>query len=191
MGKHETKTVTVFEPQEGGGFTQSDLDELRSYPELENVKGSFLEFVWFYGNRTSPLYNISPQKNKIKQCLSKSKLEGLLSFDDKESYLSGNFPEHIQAAIERMGEFNATIRGRAHEINNKIFDNFEKIINRDVDAMEDTEETKKYVDICSTIVKGMPDLVKQIETSFGLKTKLKKDGEKQEGLMNLAMRSEN
>lgn len=181
------KPVTIFEPGE-----KSQLDE---YPELAEVEEfrslsrEEMRFVWYFGNQTSPFFELDPMHVKISKCYDKA-------FDknpkeaQKQKYLSQHFGTAIMAAIKRMRLYNPSLRARAEAIVHKAFQHNEDIINNfkaEEEIVELNEEglptgkvtvkklspgaLKDYVDLMTKITANLSELVNTMETGFGVKRK--------------------
>ena len=70
-----------------------------------------------------------------------------------------------------MSKFDAGVRTRAKSMAERIFSNFEVIIKVDPDEVEQMEDDEKanYVNLAKTVQGALPDLVKQLESGYGIR----------------------
>lgn len=164
-------------------FRPTDRDLRIEYPELSKVREfselntKELKFVWYYANRTSPYYTATKgDRTKILGCIKNSFGNSLKEKNTGEynKYVSGNFPQKIRIAIDKMERFNPTARLRAKMAVEKIFDNIESSVDIDEDVKEkmrdDLELRKKYVELSIKVSENIPNIVAQMEESFGIKS---------------------
>jgi hypothetical protein len=159
--------------------------EIDEDPVFKGIEGRDLLFAWYIGIPHSPIdadWNDSVRhKNAAAICFE----EG----EKRHAYGSGDFPDEIKFAIDRFRKYSPEARAAAKNIVQKIFTNFEKLVNVDVEKDflikrkvgkgEDAEEVtemdwtgrKQYVDSVTTISKTLPDLLKQVEEGFGISDK--------------------
>lgn len=161
------------------------------YPELENepafkgVEGQELLFAWYIGIPNSPVdhewESLVRYRSAAYKCFKDE--------DKKREFGSGDFPDHVKRAIERFKRYSPEARAASNNIVQKIFHNFEKMVDVDVEKDflvtrtvgkgEDREEVtemdwtgrKQYVDSATKISETLPALLKQIEEGFGIKEK--------------------
>lgn len=166
--------VVIFEPTDKHQL--DEYPELADYEEFKSLTREELRFVWFFSNQTSPFYELDPQQTKISKCYDSA--WGRLGREtDKIKYLSGNFPSSIISGMNRMRMFNPNKRARALAMTEKVFDDYEKIIETfkpkpGEDGKPVTlEKMKDYVDLTTKIVKELQNMVDQFEGKFGVKKK--------------------
>lgn len=166
-----------------------------SYPELSKIaefsrlNTRQILFVWWYSNPTSPLVlTVTDNRMRVEQALEKS---GYNPGSARKGYLDLKFPENISFAIERMLKFDVPNRVKAYNMINKIFVQFESIVdNKDQFADEKQEvdedgtvtitkefDAKKYVDTAAKVAESLPKLINMIEEGFGIKETSKDDEE--------------
>jgi hypothetical protein len=71
----------------------------------------------------------------------------------------------------------------------KILDDFMYFLNRNPEEITDTDERKKYVDMCVKIHEELPAVIKNVEEGYGVRTVSKKieiEGMKGRTLMDMA-----
>lgn len=158
------------------GFTGEDLrityPEISEYEELKRLTKKELIFVWYYSNKTSPYHTIENATKKVVKCI--QILKDDISEDDLERYLDLKFPAHIQNAINVMGNFDPKLRSVGKTVTGQILDNIRKAVSEDVDNYTEAGDKKSFIDMCINIGKNLPDLIKSLESGFGISnTKVK------------------
>lgn len=168
----------------------TDKDLKRQYPELGNqpeflgITSAELKFVWGYSNRSSPfvldenLDDVARVKAVYEYAFSK-----LPDENRKKEYYSFNFPDKIKTAMDKMQTYHPTIRARSKNIIQKILENYEKMVDVDLDdfveTMVDAETGQilkkinwtgrnNYVTSAAKISDTLPQLIKQVEEGFGI-----------------------
>ena len=168
------ETVYLFRP--------TDKDMRIEYPELVKVEEfnalssiQELKFVWYYANRTSPLF--TPRRGdvvKIKACIKTAFKGKPLTESDYKKYIEGNFPPKIKDAIAVMERYNPSARIRARIAIESIFNNLEASLELDEDMEEsmngDIDQKKKYIDLCVKVSETLPTIVAQLEEGYGIRT---------------------
>ena len=190
-GKHRYY-VTLFEPQKGKDIKEK-YPELNKYKEFEDLNNKKMTFVWLVGNKTSQLVISGlPLRTKIEKALKSSGLEAELSPDEIAKWLNNMVPEEIAVAIKRMEIFDPATRARATLLSMKIFENYEKILNDEIEESDSIEQRISYIEMAEKARKGIPDLVQQIELSYGIEIKKEKikDGISSEKLMDKVLNAE-
>lgn len=158
------------------------------YPELDNeirfkgVENADLLFAWYLGIPNSPIDNNLDDRFRWRSAAKHCFPDG----DKKMAYANGDFPEEVKVAIERFRNYAPEARSTSKNIVQKIFHNFEKMVDVDMDTDfliirtigkgEDREEIKEidwtakkqYVDSATKIAESLPVLLKQIEEGFGI-----------------------
>jgi len=167
--KQEEADLIIF------GLT-SDKDLRIEYPELsviDEFKGmdkKEVKFCWYVGNRTSPIFNMTPLSSKLKRALT---LTYGVSWEKKPALIeisNGDIPDNIQLGIQRMTEFNPEYRLRAKLLSQYMFDTLNEVVvvERPIAEM-DIEERKKYTDLLVKVHDSLPKMVQTLESSFGVK----------------------
>ncbi len=184
-------------PQDMFLFKPTSQDMKIEYPELRDVKEFMelkkaeFEFVWYYGNRTSPFFDIaSGERNKRLACVEKAFGKKDKDSDWYKKYLSGNFPPKIKAGIEKMGRYSPSARMRAKMAAENVLDTLEESLNVSEEMKDemkkDLEMKRKYIDLSIKVIESMPNVVSQIEDGFGIRAFEKKGGkDKQPTLMDV------
>jgi len=163
-------------------FPKSRRKLIDDYPELGKIDAfrklnrSEMLFVWYYACQASPYYDQDDFGRIIDLCLKKSFGKGM-GRKSRERFISGNFPEKITAAIEVMRRFEPGPRIRAKKLVEKILENFEKLINIDVendaqfvdpDGGINVNKKNAYVGLSVRISNQMPNLLAQVEEGYGI-----------------------
>jgi hypothetical protein len=155
----------------------SDKDLRLEYPELaeepvfKSMKVKEVRLCWLLGNRTSPIYKLSKKERLLKavqlvygQHYDKNK--------DVAEWLSGNIPDNIKEGVAMMESYNPEYRLRAKLLSQYMFDVLNEMVvldNQTIAAM-DIDEKKKYTDLVVKVHEQLPDMVKRLETSYGVRT---------------------
>lgn len=180
------------------------LTDLRKeYPELGRIeefkilKTWQMYFVWLYASPCSEyakteMPESSRRNRSVKRAMwdvNKDRLRDGISNQDFDNYLRGNFSEEVNSAIRRMEMFNPNARFKARLMAEKILDDFMYFLNRNPEEITDTDERKKYVDMCVKIHEELPAVIKNVEEGYGVRTVSKKveiEGMKGRTLMDMA-----
>lgn len=176
--------VTLFLPS--SKEMRLEYPELASIEEFKMLTDKQLKFVWWFANPTSPLVDdtsISKEANERKRialALIKSKLKDDLTIPDQEAYTQMYIPEQVRIAIHRMQAFTPSIRMHGKIMQEKIFENYNNIINTVIPSNASADQKKEYVDLAKVISTEIPKLIGEIEDAYGIKMK-KRDEDKKTG----------
>lgn len=171
---------------------------LRLYPELaqdiifKELSAEDLNFSWYVGNVTSPIDEDLEDFIKYRMasgvCIKSNDAK-------RKQYASGDIPDGVKRAIEKMKTYSPNARMMAKKMAQETFYKFQELLKVDVEKDfkkitttgkgENKEEIvemdwtgrKQYVDSASKIIEALPDLVKKIEEGFGVTGTDKKDRE--------------
>ena len=177
----------LFEPSVKDMF--GEYPELSDYDEFKDLTFRQLKFAWYLGNRTSPLINEKlgkAERYKKAVRLSYGNLSGIR--DDIKKLAKGDLPEKIKAAIFKMAEFDVRARMKAQFMTEYIFDKLNSIVSVDDEFLNelDFDEKKKYSDLAIKISESLPEMIKRIESGFGIKKKkVENEDEINVGIYNL------
>ena len=174
-------------------FPKSRRKLIDDYPELGRIEAftklnrTEMLFVWYYACQASPYYDQDDFGRIIELCLRKS-YGSKIRPEMKERFISGNFPEKISVAVDVMKRFEVGPRIRAKRMVEKILDNFEVIVNVDVNkdmqfydnGVISPAKKKIYSETCTHISKQMTTLLAQIEEGYGV-IKLDESGSEELG----------
>lgn len=183
MDNEKELIISLFEPTDRD--MKLDYPELASVEEFKELSARDLKFVWFVGNRTSPLATLKT-KLRVKTAY-ETVYEGYKRDKGLQSQLKeGIIPGKFKDAITRMSQFIPTVRLKAKLETEYIFDAMQNLIF--VSAAERTamagEDKKDYQALLSKISKDLPDLVSKIENGYGIKV-VHKDNRKAEVMINI------
>lgn len=165
-------------------FNPSNKDLRIDYPELADIEEfkamdpSEVKFCWYVGNRTSPIFNLERLK-KVSEAIKIIFPRGNRS-DKWREIENGDIPEHIVRGIQKMTSFNAENRLKAMILADYTFKQLEKLTYMDDDTLMslDMDEKKKYSDLVLKINKDLPDLVRNLESGFGVRAEDRSTGKK-------------
>ena len=185
MSKEKDKEliISLFEPTERD--MKLDYPELAEVDEFKELGARDLKFVWYVGNRTSPLAALKSEI-RVKQAY-KTVYEGYNREKGLQAQLKkGEIPIRFRDAISRMAKFVPSVRLRAKLDTEYIFESMQSLIfvtPEEKLAMEG-EDKKDYQALLSKISKDLPDLVSKIETGYGAKV-VHKNNRKAEVMVNI------
>jgi len=175
MEEKEIQAEVVLFGLETQGDIRLEYPELANTEEFSGMKSKEVRLCWLLGNRTSPIYKLSKSERLLKA------LEIVYGshYDknaDATAILNGDMPEQIRAGIKKMETYNPEYRLKAKLMSQYMFEVLNNMIvlsNNDLATM-DIDEKKKYTDLVVKIHEQLPDMVKRLETSYGIKTVDKK-----------------
>jgi len=162
--------VTLF-----GLDSESDLrieyPELADVKEFQDLKVKEVRLCWLLGNRTSPIYKLSKQE-RLNKALELVYGNAYSIRADLKPIMSGNMPDNIKEGIKKMELYNPEYRLRAKLMSQYMFDMLNDMIVLDTATLVgmDIDEKKKYTDLIVKIHSELPDMVKRLESSYGIKT---------------------
>jgi hypothetical protein len=95
---------------------------------------------------------------------------------DLQGIINGDIPEDIKLGIRKMELYNPEYRLKAKLMSQYMFEILNDMILLDATTLAtmDIDEKKKYTDLVVKIHSELPDMVKRLETSYGVKTIEKK-----------------
>jgi hypothetical protein len=155
--------------------TQGDIrleyPELAETNEFANLKAKEVRLCWLLGNRTSPIYKLSKRDRLLKalEIIYGSHYE---KNADARIILDGDMPEQLKLGIKKMESYNPEYRLKAKLMSQYMFEVLNNmIVLSDTDlATMDIDEKKKYTDLVVKVHEQLPDMVKRLESSYGVKT---------------------
>lgn len=176
---------------------RKEYPELNRIDEFKTLKTWQMYFVWLYASPCSPYSKTEiPEGVRRKNATERALYDGVnnrlrLGVSDEEyaNYKRGVFPEEVNSAIRRMEMFNPNARFKARLAAEKILDDFMVFLDRSPHEIMDTEERKKYVEMCVKIHDELPTIIKNVEEGYGVRTVTKKveiEGMKGRTLMDMA-----
>lgn len=164
---------------------------IRLYPELANEQAfkdiplEDLNFAWYVGNPSSP---IDPEWEDM----IKYKTAAAVCFSNNDTkrklYGSGEIPDAVRQAIEKMQKYSPQARMVAKRMTQKMFEKLEQMVDVDMEEFVTVRDIKdpadpsqkiqvreidwtgrkQYVDSMAKISETLPTLIKQIEEGFGM-----------------------
>jgi hypothetical protein len=182
MNKEEI--YLLFAPKSNRSL-RFDYPELADYSEFKALNKLDLLFVWYYACRSSPYFNDdSRERVVIDKC---ARAAGLVfnEEDKKEKFLSGNFSDKIQAAINVMLKFepSARIIARAQAMKNyndimkmtslKLTETGDHNSFLDKDGSIKVTDKKAYMSMVFDANQKTGDMLAKIEQGFGITEKSK------------------
>jgi hypothetical protein len=192
---------SLFAPRTKNSLTK-DYPELKNNPALKDLEARKLLFAYFLGCKTSPYYeeyNSSDRHIKVK-AVDKARRDSAYIIQDQRQYNDVfkqlNFPPEIRQAIQAFDLYEPSVRVRIKMMKEKMLENFEKIINVDVEGKEfeavdkngaatgerDYDKISKYVGACSNIEKLTDDILKALESGYGISSEGKEEAKSGEGI---------
>lgn len=169
----------MFEPSSRD--MKLDYPELADIEEFENLSARELKFVWYVGNRTSPLAGMKA-KQRVKAAAATAWGDYHANRESVKELSEGKLPDKIKKAIDKMSSFSPSVRLKAKFMQEYIFDKMQNIIiisPEDMDDM-DADERKKYTDLALKVSSELPNLVSRLESGNSVKVKEQKTDGKAE-----------
>lgn len=184
MAKEEIEVKIVLFEGDGQRDLRMEFPELAKIPEfaaLKNKKEVML--CWLIGNRTSPIFNLD-RKTKVRKAVetaygavakTRKDLEGMYNYET-----DADLPDHILEGIERMKRFDPENRLKAKLLSQYMFDTLQEmvVVDRTTLATMDMDDKKKYADLLIKVNSELPEMLKVLESGFGVKTVDRKKGNK-------------
>lgn len=170
---------SLYAPQKGSSLF-TDYPELRKHNEFRELNDREMLFVWYFACKTSPYRMNLKDEHAMARFSYRRAYKGIENPVDESKFDALKFSPKISEAVEVMKRFNPGARLHAKQIQDKVMENYWKIVNIDVndekefrnkDGEVDWTKKKAYVDSASKIVSDLPSLVEQVESSFGMKEK--------------------
>jgi hypothetical protein len=125
MSKDREIIISLFEPTERD--MKLDYPELAEIEEFQELTARDLKFVWYVGNRTSPLATLK-SGIRVKESY-KLVYEGYNREKDLQAQLrKGEIPVKFKDAIARMSKFVPSVRLRAKLDTEYIFEAMQGLI---------------------------------------------------------------
>lgn len=191
---NQEEKILLFGPKTGKSLLRL-YPELANEPEFKELSQEELNFAWYTGNASSPIdpewEDIVKYRAAAAVCFKNNDLK-------RKEYGSGNIPDEVKRAIEKMKTYSPDARMIAKRMVQDTFERYQKLLNVNIEKDflvtkkigkgEDAEEItemdwtgrKSYVDSASKIMAELPEMVKKLEEGFGI-THAKKAKEEQLG----------
>jgi len=160
---------------ERDGDLRIEYPELSEMEEFKDLKVKEVRLCWFLGNRTSPIYKLD-KANRLEKALELVYGRSYKSRADIKEVSNGSLPDHIVKGVHRMESFNPEYRLRAKLMSQYMFDVLSDMIILDNTTLAtmDVDEKKKYTDLVIKIHSELPEMVKTLESAYGVKSVEKK-----------------
>lgn len=173
MAKKEVEIILFGLEREGD--LRIEYPELAEMEEFRDLKVKEVRLCWFLGNRTSPIYKLDKAK-RLEKALELVYGKNYGSRADIAESFNGGLPDHIVKGVHRMESFNPEYRLRAKLMSQYMFDvlNDMIIVDSTTLATMDVDEKKKYTDLVVKIHTELPDMVRTLESAYGVKSIEKK-----------------
>lgn len=164
---------------ESSSDLRMEYPELADIPEFKNLKSKEVRLCWMLGNRTSPIYNLD-KRQRLNKALEIVYGRRYKENEDLAPILNGNMPEELREGIRVMESFNPEYRLRAKLLSQYMFETLNTMVVLDEStlAQMDVDEKKKYTDLIVKIHSELPDMVKRLEQSYGIRTIERKTNKK-------------
>ena len=182
----DVSDYSLFVPRGKVGLAQ-DYPELKKNPFLNTLRKDKLLFAWYLGCEGSPCfeaYNSDDSRDR-KSALEFARKKSQLKVPEYEfaDYLEKDYlPSDIKKGVEIFGNFKVGVRVRLKKMIESMLNNFEKVINVDIDSPDfniigkdgentgerDYDKIKKYTDTCINIRNKFSEILEQAEQSFGI-----------------------
>lgn len=170
--KEKVEVDVVLFGLDSGSDLRMEYPELAKIPEFEKLKSKEVRLCWLLGNRTSPLYKIDDKRQRLNKALETIYGQRYRENEDLDSILKGDMPQELKEGIKRMEMFNPEYRLRAKLLSQYMFETLNTmVVLSDSEIVQmDIDEKKKYTDLVVKIHSELPDMVKRLEESYGVKT---------------------
>lgn len=165
-----------------------DYPELKKNHYLTTLRKDKLLFCWYLGCEGSPCfeaYNSDNSKDKEAALRFARERSGLRIDDftfENEFVAKNNLSSDIKKGVEIFSNFKLGVRIRLKKMIDSMLNNFEKVINVDIDSPDfnvigkdgentgerDYDKIKKYTDTCINIRNKFSEILEQAEQSFGV-----------------------
>lgn len=172
-------TPLLFGPKNGKSILRSH-PEIQSDPIFKELSNEEIHFAWLMGIPGSPVDEDWPNETRQKAAAAKA-----FKGDKYHKYAQGDFSEQLRQAIKKFSSFSVEARSNAKLTAQRIFHNWMKIANSNVEDMvyvdkdgsekPDWTARKQYVDSTKDIYKELEPLVKKLEEGFGINEVKKTD----------------
>lgn len=181
---NEIKTI-LFGPRNGKAL-------LRTYPELKEstifraLQSDELLFAWYMGIPGSPVDHDWDENIRWRTASSRVFQK---DSEKRARFSVFDVSEEVKVAIREFSKFSPEARAEAKKMIQKLFHNFQRIVDVDPDeaflytkevgtgdnkrVVTETDWTakKQYIDSGAKISETLPSLLKQIEEGFGIQEK--------------------
>lgn len=170
MAEEKEVDVVLF-GLESEGDLRVEYPELAETAEFKDLKVKEVRLCWLVGNRTSPIYRLS-KRDRLFKALEIVYGKHYELNKEIQGILNGDIPENIKAGIKKMELYSPEYRLKAKLMSQYMFEVLNDMIMLDATTLAtmDVDEKKKYTDLLVKVHSELPDMVKRLETSYGVKT---------------------
>jgi len=174
----KTFEYKIFEPTKKEMKVQ--YPELSEMEEFASMTDKDIRFVWYYACQSSDISKIPDKQSRMKMALKSAYGDDWFKFNTAQKIAAWEFPEYITIAINRMAKFSPEARGRGKAMIERLFDNYERIVDVDPELFEtwSPSERKSFVQLGVEMSDALPKVIQQLERGFAVSSK-KADGEKE------------
>ena len=153
------------------GKYRKSYPELLTFEEFEPLKDDELAVCWWYACPSSPILNMEDGQRMF-QAAAEVWKSNEIAWAYSEEFMENRLPnqEQMLEAIERMKTINPTVREKAYGMVNKMFEQFEQLLDRDITQYkkaDGTIDSNSYVAVRQRIQAQLPKLIEQMEAGFG------------------------
>jgi hypothetical protein len=177
MEQEKGELVCVFSAMgiEPAKYKQT-YPELSTISEFEDISSKILCFMWWAYNPTSPIYIMktgTTGDNSREAAAIKEVFGDDIAPEYKKKLIEKDFNQKERIAIERMGKFKWDARYRAKQMADKIFDDYENLLNKPINDpifldAKGQVDVSNYLKIRNDINKQLEDIIKTKELGFGV-----------------------
>lgn len=156
---------SLFAPTKG-----KNVDLKRLHPELANEKefagisAAELRFAWYY----AIYYAKADPAVRLRKSIEFGFWDRLTP-SQKKDYLNHKFPDTVNKAIAKFTTYDLDSRVVARFITELTLQNWKILLDIDMGELLDWEDKKKYIDMSKTITSNLPELIRQVESGFGVR----------------------
>lgn len=171
MSKERLEVDVVLFGLDNSSDLRNEYPELADIAEFKFLKAKEVRLCWLLGNRTSPIYNLE-KRQRLHKALEIIYGGRYQENEDLSGMLRGEMPDEIREGIKRMEMFNPEYRLKAKLLSQYMFDTLNSMVvlsDGDLANME-IEDKKKYTDLVVKIHSELPEMVKRLEESYGVRT---------------------
>lgn len=167
---------TMYDPRlcQNNNQYKAKYPHLKEYSELDKLSPDWLVFCWWFACKASPLV-VTPMGHlkRIELALHKSTLIRKSEETEIQSALNGQFPDDVKQAIDVFASFDVDLHIEAYKMAVDMFEGMKESCKKEnyTTGEGDTSifDRDSYMKSVSSVSKMMPDVVKQIENTYGVK----------------------
>lgn len=144
--------------------------ELKEYEVFNQITDSEYAFIWHMGCKDSPIYGVEEKERLIQSLKLVPDFSKRLSPQEYNSYIEGDFPDHIKSAITQMNSFEPELRYKAKVYTDRYLEYANKVTSMSIDEYMGEEtlgQLKVFMDLQTDIALTLPKIVRNAEQGFG------------------------